>query len=180
MMGRGSRHLRPSLFTRHKKKTVNKKRSLLDVNEREIFVFIRLPCLQPSSLMIFYYEILSGKFIKIFPLFFGFLLWLSHCLFCVMCLSTTSSSRDVQLSVVVVRMDVEKYENEIEKSSSQWGRWKFLSLNPHHHRRHPLRNEFLSSEERFFFGAGTSPVSTADTGEKRGSSLYSNAFGVTI
>lgn len=177
MMGRGSRSLRPSLFTRHTKKTVNKKVKFVGCERERNFRIYSAS--MPSSLMIFYYEILSGKFIKIFPLFFGFLLWLSHCLFCVMCLSTTSS-RDVQLSVVAVRMDVEKYENEIEKSSSQWGRWKFLSLNPHHHRRHPLRNEFLSSGERSFFGAGTSPVSTADTGEKRGSSLYSNAFGVTI
>lgn len=166
-MGRGSRRLRPSLFTQQKIKLLTKKMMKFVGCERERNFHIYSASM-PSSLMIFYYEILSGKFIKIFPLFFGFLLWLSHCLFCVMCLSTTSSSRDVQLSVVAVRMDVEKYENEIEKSSSQWGRWKFLSLNPHHHRRHSLRNEFLSSGERSFFSGLAHHQSRQPTLAKKG------------
>lgn len=127
--------------------------------EKRIFIFIRLPCL-PTFSIIFYYEILSGKFIKIFPPF----LRVSFMAFPVASSSLFSAvMSNSKLSVAAVRMDVEKYGEwdwKIEREKSQWERWKFLSLNPHHHRRHPFakRIPFKLEHYIFFFGAGTSPV----------------------
>lgn len=94
---------------------------------------------------LFYHEILSGKFIKIFPLFFGFLFMAFH--FFVYCPSSTVAADHGCGKNMRMRLKIE---------SESVRRWKFfLSLNPHHHRRHHCETNSFQART---FGAGTSPV----------------------